>query len=260
MLSYQHHYHAGSLTDIHKHRLLISLLGYLTKKERPITYMETHSGRAFYDTSCAEAQKTGEAAIGIEKLILDQGKQDQYIDLVKQLRLEMQQPSFYPGSPLIAKKLMRDQDVLFLMELHPGEIKYLYDLKKLKGPKTHIHHRDGYEGVLALSPPKNRRGLVLIDPSYEIKSEYDQVANFCTRLYKKWPEAIIMIWYPILKQGYHEPMKGRIISSFKNLNFEDDKILIDEINFKYPQRMIGSGILIIGSHPAYLSNSPGIFV
>ena len=243
MLSYQHHYHAGSLTDIHKHRWLIRLLDYLTIKERPISYMETHSGRAFYDTSCPEAEKTGEAALGIDKLLHDKSaSKDNYLNLIRQLKDETGIPHFYPGSPLIAKKLLRDQDELFLMELHPEEIKHLYGLRKIKGAKAHIHHRDGYEGVLAVSPPKNRRGLVLIDPSYEIKSEYDQVAEFCFKLNKKWPEAIIMIWYPILKQGYHEPMKNKIAFHFR------ESIMIDEDLFATPQRMLGSGVIIIGKY------------
>lgn len=243
MLSYQHHYHAGSLTDIHKHRWLIKLLDYLTIKERPISYMETHSGRAFYDTSCFEAQKTGEAALGIEKLLLDKGTpNDKYLDLIRQFRDETGIPHFYPGSPLIAKKLLRDQDELFLMELHPQEIKHLYGLRKIKGAKAHIHHRDGYEGVLAISPPKNRRGLVLIDPSYEVKTEYEEVAGFCIKLHKKWPEAIIMIWYPILKQGYHEQMKENITLHF------NENMKIDEDLHQEPQRLLGSGVIIIGKH------------
>ena len=250
MLSYQHHYHAGSLADIHKHSILIKQLKYLTQKDRPVSYMETHSGRAFYDTSCLEAQKTGEAALGIEKLILKQTSpvNEEYITFIKQIRHEMNNPYFYPGSPLIAKKMLRDNDDLFLMELHPGEIKFLYNLRNLSGPRTNIHHRDGYEGVLALSPPKKRRGLVLVDPSYEIKAEYNQAADFCMKLNKKWPEAIIMIWYPILLQGHHFAMKDKITSHFKSLNQEEGFISVNETIFKDPQRSIGSGVIIIGKH------------
>jgi len=229
MLSYQHHYHAGSLSDIHKHTALLNLLQNLTRKERPISYMETHSGRGFYDTASPEALKTGEAAEGINKLLGSNSvsEEDSYINLINKLKVEFGNPNFYPGSPLIAKKILRPQDELFLMELHPEEIKHLYKLRNLRsGAKTHIHHRDGYEGVLALSPPKNRRGLVLIDPSYEVKTEYDQVVDFCIKLNKKWPEAVIMIWYPILKQGYHEGMKKGLndyfqISSSNNIMIDD---------------------------------------
>lgn len=249
MLSYQHHYHAGSLADIHKHQALIKVLRYLTRKERPLSYMETHSGRAFYDTSSLESQKTGEAQLGIEKLLAEtDNNNDYYINFIKQIRIEMKNPHFYPGSPLIAKKLLRNQDELFLMELHPQEIKFLYGLRKLNGSKAHIHHRDGYEGVLALAPPRKRRGLVLVDPSYEMKTEYNQVADFCIKLHKKWPEVVIMVWYPLLRPGYHLHMKDKIISYFKSQSLEEGSLSIDEINFSDPQRILGSGVIIIGKH------------
>jgi len=268
MLSYQHHYHAGSLSDIHKHGLLIKLIKALTIKDRPLSYMETHSGRGFYDLACWEAQKTGEAKEGIESLLAKNSHpdlNDDYLNLIKLLRIEFSNPSFYPGSPLIAKRLLRPQDELFLMELHPGEIKHLQGLRKINGPKTNIHHRDGYEGVLAVAPPKNRRGLVLIDPSYEVKSEYNQVAEFCIKLHKKWPESIIMIWYPILNQGYHESMKDNLNLSFDNTlhtkkssRIEHNKtitiegqptpaIFYDEKFFKSTGRALGSGVAIINN-------------
>ena len=134
MLSYQHHYHAGSLSDIHKHRHLIKIIKYLLQKQRPISYMETHSGRGFYDVTCFEAQKTGEAEEGIIRLLAnsDEQPQDDYLNLIQKLRLEFNNPNFYPGSPLIAKTILRPQDELFLMELHPEEIKHLYKLRKIK--------------------------------------------------------------------------------------------------------------------------------
>ena len=120
----------------------------------------------------------------------------------------------------------------------------LQDKSFVDGPKAHIHHRDGYEGVLAVSPPKNRRGLVLIDPSYEIKSEYDQVVDFSIKLNKKWPEAIIMIWYPILKQGYQEAMKAKLAAHFNNQpGSTDNKLSCDEVLFSNPTRMLGSGVV-----------------
>ena len=192
MLSYQHSYHAGNPADLHKHLVLGELLALLTRKARGISYMETHAGRGRYDLSATESVKTGEAAEGIEALTLP--------DCPLRHALETTRRHFgedaYPGSPLIAQTLLRPQDRLHLMELHPAEHKVLR--RYLKSDNTAVHHRDGYEGVLSLSPPKPRKGLVLIDPSYEVKTEYAQVAEFVHKLMIKWPEATVMIWYPVL--------------------------------------------------------------
>lgn len=118
---------------------------------------------------------------------------------------------FYPGSPLIAAQLLRSTDVIHLMEMHPAEHKALK--RAMRGHNVHIHQRDGYEGVLAISPPTPRRGLVLIDPSYEIKTEYLRVADFVIGLHEKWPQATVMVWYPILKAGLHEAMAARLVGS-----------------------------------------------
>jgi 23S rRNA (adenine2030-N6)-methyltransferase len=249
MLSYQHHYHAGGLVDVHKHTWLIKIMNYLLAKDRPISYAETHAGRAFYDTSSPEALKTGEALMGIESLLLNQsGSSDDYIELIRKIRQERCNGSFYPGSPYIAKRLLRTQDEMFLMELHPKEVTYLYGLRKMQGCRTHIHHRNGYEGVLAISPPQHRRGLVLIDPSYEVKSEYDAVADFALKLHNKWKEAVLMIWYPILSQGYHIGMLDKIYSSFNGEKSAVVPLHIDEQHFQNPQRLMGSGLIVIGKY------------
>lgn len=176
----------------------------MVKKPKPLTYMETHAGRGLYDLNCAEAKKTGEAKEGIG-LELDNQKQpnDSYMRVVGATRQRFG-CSFYPGSPWIARQILRSEDSVHLMERHPGEYPAL---KRLMGQTgAHIHHRDGYEGVLALAPPTPRRGLVLIDPSYEIKDEYTQVAQFIPALHRKWPEAVILLWYPLLAEGRHKAM------------------------------------------------------
>ncbi len=209
MLSYLHAFHAGCRADVHKHRALVSLLGHLTGKPRPITYMETHAGRGFYDLSSPQAQKTGEAKDGIGKwLKANKGNvDDPYLQVIEAAR-KSHGGNDYPGSPWIARHLLRPTDTLHLMELHPAEYPALKRL--MKGSGAHVHHRDGYEGVLALSPPTPRRGMVLIDPSFEVKDEYLQVAKFIPALIKKWPEAVVMLWYPILAEEHHQGMVMRL--------------------------------------------------
>ena len=247
MLSYQHIYHAGCPADVHKHMILVRLLNVLIQKERPISYMETHAGRGLYDLSSSEALKTGEAASGIE-MILNKNtvnENDPYIKLIRQIRAMLGNENYYPGSPLIALNMLRAIDKVFLMELHPGEINYLYDLENLTKIKPQIHHRDGYEGVLAVSPPPiHRRGLVLIDPSYEVKSEYVDVVNFVKKLSKKWPQTVIMIWYPILAANYHVAMKRQLEEQYKELAF-------NEKLFDSKTGMRGSGVAIINKPWGY---------
>ncbi|MHA1128680.1 MAG: 23S rRNA (adenine(2030)-N(6))-methyltransferase RlmJ, partial [Alphaproteobacteria bacterium] len=170
MLSYQHAYHAGGPADLHKHIALAELLALLTRKPRGITYMETHAGRGLYDLSSVEAMKTGEAKDGIAKIDLPDCPFAVAVKTVRQMHGE----TIYHGSPAIAAAMARANDKMYLMELHPAEFKALS--VNLEGEAS-VHRRDGFEGVLAISPPKPRKGLVLIDPSYEVKSEYLQVAE-----------------------------------------------------------------------------------
>jgi 23S rRNA (adenine2030-N6)-methyltransferase len=254
MLSYQHIYHAGCLSDVHKHALLSVLLTLLTTKERPLSYLETHAGRGIYDLNAPEALKTGEAAQGIQTL-LRQHKLPQdhpYTQVVKRIQ-EKYGPTYYPGSPLIAQELLRPQDSIHLMELHPQELRALK--RNLWGANIHIHHRDGYEGVLALAPPTPRRGVVFIDPSYEVKTEYQDVPKFLQNLHHKWPEAILVVWYPQLQARYHEEMVHQILaldipeSHLESIEFAD---LHGEAS------LYGSGMLFLNTPFGFKEGCTGI--
>ena len=238
MLSYQHSYHAGGPADVHKHLVLAELLALLTQKTRGISYLETHAGRGLYDLASDDALKTGEAAEGINAFALPDCPLAQTLANIRQKH----GPNAYPGSPVIARDLLREQDRLHLMELHPVEYRHLR--QNLMGDRVSLHRRDGYEGVFAVAPPKPRKGLVLIDPSYEIKTEYAQVAEFSHRLMAKWPEATVMIWYPILEAARHlELVQGLKLPYLKH-----------EVGFdlKDGQGMTGSGLILINA--PYRSN------
>ncbi len=209
MLSYQHAYHAGSRADIHKHKILCQALEILTRKERPLAYFETHAGRGIYDLRAVEAEKTGEAKEGWLKFSQDNdflaGLPQGYADAVRKLNAGEAQGPAYPGSPYIAAHLLRPQDHMHLMELHPQEYEALVQNFR-NDARIHVHKRDGYEGVTALTPPRPpvpRRGLVLIDPSYEVKTEYETAAAFVYGLSQRWPEAVILLWLPVLEAGRH---------------------------------------------------------
>lgn len=237
MLSYQHVYHAGNAADLHKHIVLAELLSGLVRKPRPISYVETHAGRGVYDLAAPEALKTGEAARGVDRLVLD--PTSAYGGALTAFR-DRHGPRAYPGSPALARMLLRTDDRLWLMELHPAEHAALD--AALAGGGVAIHRRDGREGVLALAPFKPRRGLVLVDPSYELKGEYAETAAFCRRLIQKWPEAVILVWYPILPAGRH----AELLDGLAALPFR-----VDETRFRdEPGRgMTGSGLILInGPH------------
>lgn len=194
--------------------------------------METHAGRGLYDLASDETAKTGEAAEGIAKIDLPDCP---FADAVKTVRA-MHGKTAYPGSPAIAAALLREQDKMQLMELHPAEFQALR--VNLEGEAA-VHRRDGYEGVMAVSPPKPRKGLVLIDPSYEVKDEYLQVAEFTNKLIAKWPEATVMIWYPVLTAARHKEMLAALQVPH----------LIDEVAFdlKDNKGMTGSGLALVNA-------------
>ena len=242
MLSYQHIYHAGNLADVHKHSVLAWMLAYLTRKDKPLTYIETHAGRALYDLSDAAALKTSEAAQGIEK-VGDWFAPDHPFGQVLSITRATHGAQSYPGSPLIAATLLRETDKIHLAELHPREHAAL-DLA-MSPYSVKCHNRDGFETAHALIPPTPRRGMILIDPSYEIKSDYDDIPRHIAQWHRAWNVGIVALWYPILTNGAHVPMlnalSGAHPAAFRH-----------EVRFA-PARpghgMVGSGMFVI--NPPY---------
>jgi 23S rRNA (adenine2030-N6)-methyltransferase len=238
MLSYQHLYHAGNAADVHKHAALAVALEYLTRKDKPLSYIETHAGRGLYDLNAPEAVKTGEAAQGIARL------QDQFPKGHAYLKaLSAHSDGLYPGSPAIARAMLRPQDSLHLAELHPQEYAALRE--NLRGPNVHIYQQDGLALAQSLCPPTPRRGLMLVDPSYEIKADYAQIPKWLTALTKKWNVGVVMIWYPILTSGAHRPM-------LRALQADHPDALTHEVHFppaRDGHRMVGSGLFIV--NPPY---------
>ena len=236
MLSYQHAYHAGNAADLHKHIALGELLARLTVKARALTYVETHAGQGLYDLRSAEAAKTGEAARGIGRLAADDTTP--YGEALNAVRV-LHGPSAYPGSPMIARLLLRPQDRLVLHELHPAEHAGLVRAMAGSGPPVAIHRRDGFEGSLALAPPDPRRGLVLVDPSYEVKAEYPAAATFVRRLLARWPEAVVLVWYPLLAAGRHT----ELVAGLRGLRARRDEVAIAGAR----TGMTGSGLLLVNA-------------
>jgi 23S rRNA (adenine2030-N6)-methyltransferase len=205
MLSYQHLYHAGNLVDAHKHSLLAWMLDYLTQKDKPLSYLETHAGRALYDLDATEAFKTGEATEGIRRVLAARwfAENHPYRRILNKT-CDVHGPQSYPGSPMLAAEMLRPNDRLHLSALHPQEYTGLDFAMSPYGAQCYA--QDGFAMAQSLCPPTPRRGLTLIDPSYEIKSEYQNLPGFLRQITRKWPVGVFVLWYPLLTSGAHKPM------------------------------------------------------
>lgn len=241
MLSYQHAYHAGNLADVHKHAALSFALDYLTRKPKPLTYLETHAGRGLYDLTADEAQKTGEAAAGIAKIEMAFPPDHPYRQVLDQVRTKYGATS-YPGSPLIAALLLRPDDVIHLAELHPQEHDALADL--MLYTFAQVQKLDGFSMAFSKTPPEPRRGLMLIDPSYEMKQDYEALPDFLEKLHRKWNVGVLILWYPLLKSGQHLDM-AKALDARKFAG-----AVHHQVNFppaRQEHGMVGSGLFIVNA-------------
>ena len=224
MLSYQHGYHAGNFADVLKHTTLTLLLKHLTQKDKPLLYLETHSGRGVYDLKDKQALKTGEASTGIELLWKARDQLPPvfslYLDSIHQIN-EKNSLRNYPGSPLLAIHALRQQDRLFCCELHPGEYEHLAQLSR-QGKRVFFSETNGLEQMAALLPPPERRGLVFIDPSFEIKTDYRQIPTLLKSAYQRFATGTYCIWYPLVDNKLHDQLLRGLtdVGAERNLRIE----------------------------------------
>jgi 23S rRNA (adenine2030-N6)-methyltransferase len=242
MLSYQHIYHAGNMADVQKHALLATMLDYLVQKDKPLTYIETHAGRGLYSLDAAEALKTGEAATGIGRLEAAIPANHPYRLRLAEVRVRFG-ANAYPGSPLLAAMSLRPGDRMHLAELHPREHEALAEL--MIPFRAQVRREDGFAMLLSLCPPTPRRGIVLIDPSYELKEDYAAMPRVVAALRRKWNVGIVALWYPILPDARHEPMLSALAAA-------EPGAFRHEVTFgpaREGHRMVGSGMFVV--NPPY---------
>ena len=247
MLSYRHSFHAGNHADVLKHLTEVAILDYLLQKDKPLCYHDTHAGAGLYSLQSSQAQKTAEYTEGIGKLWHYQPQSPllgKYLNVVKQLNPDGEL-NFYPGSPKIAAMLLRAGDQLQATELHPSDFPLLQS-QFLQRRLTRIENIDAFAGIKAMLPPLVKRGLVLIDPPYELKSEYQDLIKGLQEAYKRFPQATYAIWYPVIERSSIEAFIAAIVATgIKNQLRIEFNLHADSPG----HGMTGSGMLVI--NPPY---------
>lgn len=243
MLSYRHGFHAGNFADVLKHIVLVHSLEYLQQKDKALRIIDTHAGAGVYKLNGPQAQKNREFDTGIGRLwpLTDApAAVQQYLALVRAIN-EQGQLQLYPGSPLFIQKLMRPQDRLFLHELHPSDFQFLRDCMR-NDKRIKVLNEDGFAGLQALLPPPDKRALVLIDPSYEVKNDYQHMVKQVIQAHKRFAGATLAIWYPVvLRQRIDEMELALQKSGIKNIQLMEFGMQPDN-----PEHgMTSSGMIVI---------------
>ena len=243
MLSYRHAFHAGNYADVLKHLVLTRIVKHLTNKAGPICYIDTHAGTGGYSLVSSEAKKTGEYNQGIG-LLWGQKKLPkplaEYRALVQQFN-DGNTLRNYPGSPWLARQLLRAHDRVELCELHPKDHPRLAQLFSSER-RVKCHFEDGFTRSLALVPPVERRGLVLIDPSYEVKHDYDKVVSHITALHKRFATGTYALWYPLVDVARIRRMEQAFVrSGMRNIELYEVALTDDHSQ----PGMTASGMIVV---------------
>lgn len=248
MLSYRHYFHAGNFADTLKHSVYCLLLRALQRKTNPIFVLDTHAGAGMYNLLDPMAAKGREYDHGIAKLLAQSNPPagvQLYLDAVRSLNPDPARLRYYPGSPRIARHLLRPQDHIALCELHTTDIKLL--ATEFAGDQAvSVHHTDGYLALDALLPPVQRRGIVLIDPAFELHDEFDRLAQAFQKAYFRWPTGVFAVWYPIrqrkVEQRWLSQLMGMGIRKLLQIELcTRDNVIGEE------ERTRGSGMVIANS-------------
>ncbi|GLQ45324.1 ribosomal RNA large subunit methyltransferase J [Dyella lipolytica] len=256
-MNYRHAYHAGNFADVLKHSVLFALIQALRAKDTPFALIDTHAGSGCYALDSEEAGKTGEYRDGIARLLFpDLHQADKaassalpsllrhWLDAILALPGNENGLKLYPGSPLQVARAMRDIDSAQLCELHPEEATHLRELFR-NDHRVHVHNRDGYEALKALVPPKEKRGLVLIDPPYEAQeAEYRLIEAALKAALQRWPTGIYAIWYPIKQRSQVQPFLRGLQHGFARRVLRAELLVHPDDS---PLRLNGSGMVILNA-------------
>ncbi|MCM2292082.1 23S rRNA (adenine(2030)-N(6))-methyltransferase RlmJ [Allorhizobium sp. BGMRC 0089] len=245
-MNYRHIYHAGNFADVLKHAVLARLITYLQQKDKAFRLLDTHAGIGLYDLSSEEAQKTGEWQDGIGRLLSEPLSAEAetvlkpYLDAVRSLNPQGG-VTLYPGSPKLARLLFRPQDRLSAMELHPADYRALS--RQFEGDfQVRVTELDGWLALGAHLPPKEKRGIVLVDPPFELEGEYERLADGLAKAHRRFSTGVYCLWYPIKKgapiAAFHEALQESGIT----------KMLCAELSVKSDRDttgLSGTGLIIV---------------
>ncbi len=245
MLSYRHAFHAGNHADVLKHTVLLELLAYYNRKDKPWWYIDTHAGGGCYALDSDQASKTVEFEDGIGRLWARDDLPAPLAAYVAAVRQFNPQGSllFYPGSPALAMTCARAQDRLRLFELHPADFESLQRTFASEADRVQVSRTDGLGALKALLPPPTRRAVVLIDPSYEVKDDYRQVVDTLREAMRRFSTGTFVVWYPLLARPEARQLPARL-AELGAENWLDVRLVV-----KRPPRdgfgMFGSGLFIV---------------
>jgi len=246
-MNYRHAFHAGNFADVFKHVALLGLLDALRAKPAPLCYVDTHAGRGVYDLSGDEAQRTGEYRDGVERLLHAGELPAALADYVARIRAFGVDAGGalvrYPGSPLLARDLLREHDGAILCELQGDEAATLR--AALRGDaRCAVHERDGYAALKALLPPMQKRGLVLIDPPFEAQgAEFETIQTALATALARWPNAVYAVWYPVKRRETIVPFHRWLSTHAGKADVLVAELLLHADNS--PLRLAGNGLAII---------------
>jgi len=243
MLSYRHGFHAGNFADALKHTLLVAVLDYLGRKAKPLAYIDTHAGAGSYDLGSDFAQKRREYESGIGRLwnVVDApAAVSHYLDCIRRANaggnLEC-----YPGSPAIARQLLTEADRLILFERHGNEAEALRHWA-VGDRRLTVREEDGFAGCIGLLPPPAKRALLLIDPAYEIKSDYERVVRTLAAAHRRFANGVYMLWYPVVERARVKSMiEGIKATGIRRIQRFELGIAADRDGFG----MTASGVVVI---------------
>lgn len=244
-MNYRHAYHAGNFADVFKHIILTRLIEYLKKKDKPFRVHDTHAGPGLYSLTSDEAGKTGEWADGIGRLRKASIPRSVAQLLEPYLQSLGDDAGAYPGSPLIARKLLRKQDRLSLCELHPEDHLRLASL--FEGDyQVRVNKLDGWLVAGAHLPPKEARGMMMIDPPFEQEGEFDRLIDALLKANRRWSGGTLALWYPVKRRAHTDEWLGTL----RDLNIAN--MMSAELTIRPPnavQTLNGCGMVIV--NPPY---------
>jgi len=246
-MNYRHAFHAGGFADVIKHIVLVRILLHLQEKEAAFRVIDTHAGAGLYDLTGDEARRGGDWLTGIARVMQARFSDAAlplllpYLDIVRAFN-PLRELLAYPGSPLVARALLRPQDRLTACELEPKARKRLIEALR-RDSQARVVDLDGWTALPAFVPPKERRGLVLIDPPYEQKDEFEHLAEGFAQAFAKWPTGSYLLWYPVKSRRVTDNL-ARQVAAVVDAGPSPGKCL--RLEFSTAPQAVGSALVTSG--------------